>query len=177
MPALGHLDGVDLADQVGDGDVRGGQLFRIAQVPADPGHGGCVAHVGHRLPGVRAEGIVGVVVEFAAGDDRDLIVQQVDHLPDQAGLGLPALAQQDDVLAGQDGVFQLGNDRLVEADDAGKHRLLGAYLGDQVPAHLLAHRNRLVTAIAEFADGGGQSVIRGHGIGPSFGQGRVPPAV
>ena len=36
IAALGDLDGVDLADQVGDGDVRGGQLLAVATVTREP---------------------------------------------------------------------------------------------------------------------------------------------
>ena len=38
------------------------------------------------------------------------------------GLGLAALAEEDDVLARQDRVLDLGNDGLVVADDAGEER-------------------------------------------------------
>ena len=36
VATLGHLDGVDLADQVGDRRVRGGQLLAVALVAVDP---------------------------------------------------------------------------------------------------------------------------------------------
>ena len=36
VAALGDLDRVDLADQVGDGDVGRGELFAVARVAADP---------------------------------------------------------------------------------------------------------------------------------------------
>ena len=42
-------------------------------------------------------------------------------------------------LAGQDGVLQLGDHGLLETDDSGEYRLLGADLGDQVAADFLAH--------------------------------------
>ena len=158
VPALGHLDWVDFANEVGDGDVGRGQLFGIAQIPAQPGDGSGVAHLVNDAPGVGADGVVGVVVELAAVNDGDALVQQADHGANQAGFGLAALAQQDDVLAGQDGVFQLGDDGLLEADDAGKDWLFGADLGNQVAADFLAHGDGLVAAVAEFAEGGGQRV-------------------
>ena len=170
VAALGDLDGVNFSDKVGDGYVRRRQLFGVAQIPRDPGDGGGVAHFVNDAAGVGTDGVIGVVVEFAAVDDGDVFVQQVDHGADEAGFGLAALAQQDDVLAGQDGVFQLGDDGLLKANDAGEDRLLGADFGNQVAADFLAHGHGLIAAVAEFAEGGGQGV-GGH-AGTSFDSGR-----
>jgi hypothetical protein len=62
--------------------------------------------------------VVGVVVDLRAGHDRQPLVEQADHGPDDPGLGLAPLAQQDDVVAGQDGVLQLGQDGVLEAEHA-----------------------------------------------------------
>ena len=160
VAAFGNLDGVDFADEVGDGDVGGGQFFGIAEVAAKPGNGGVVSHFGDDADSVGADGMEGVVVEFAAGNDGDLFVQQVDQGADEAGFGLAPFAQQDDVLAGEDGVFQLGNDGVVEADDAGEYGFLGADFGNQVVADFGADGDGLIAAGAEFAAGGGQGVSR-----------------
>ena len=40
---LGHLDGVDLADEVGNGDVRRGELLAVAAITGQPCDGGGVA--------------------------------------------------------------------------------------------------------------------------------------
>ena len=170
VAALGDLDGVDFANQVGDGNVGRRQLFGVAQIPLDPGDGGGVAHFVNDATGIGADGVIGVVVKFAAVDDGDVFVQQVDHGANQAGLGLAAFAQQDDVLAGQDGVFQLRDNGLLEADDAGEHRLFGADFGNQVAADFLAHGHGLIAAVAQFAEGGRQGV-GGH-AGTSFDSGR-----
>ena len=47
-------------------------------------------------------GVVRMVVDLAAGDDRRPLVQQADQRADQPGLALAALAEQDDVVAGED---------------------------------------------------------------------------
>ena len=59
---------------------------------------------------------------------------------------MPALSQQDDVLPGEYGVFQLGDDGLFEAYNAGEHQFFGPYLGDQVFANLMADGEDLVSA-------------------------------
>ncbi len=42
------LDGIDVADEVGYGDVRGGELFDVAIVGGEPGDGRVVAHLAIR---------------------------------------------------------------------------------------------------------------------------------
>ncbi len=121
---LGDLDGVDLADQVGDGDVGRGQLLAVAAVARDP------HDLGRRPPARRARLAAGprdrrqgIVVDLGAGQRRDLLVEQLDKQARHARLGLAALAQEDDVLAAEDGVLDLGDDAVLEADDAREERL------------------------------------------------------
>ena len=108
--ALGDPDRVDLADQVGDGGVRGSELLAVALVRGDPAHGDPVAIGRDAVTASPADGRVGTVIDLAAVDDGHLRIEQVDQRADQAALGLPALAEEDDVLARQDRVLDLGND-------------------------------------------------------------------
>ncbi len=41
----GGFDGVDVADEVGYGDVGGGEFFDVAVVGGEPGDGGVVAEL------------------------------------------------------------------------------------------------------------------------------------
>ena len=116
VAALGHLDGVDLADEVGDGRVGRGQLLAVALVAVDPVDRGVVAELVHQVAGMAGDRLVGVVVDLAAGDDRHPLVEQADQRADHAGLGLAPLAQEDDVVAGQQGVLELGHDGVLVAD-------------------------------------------------------------
>jgi hypothetical protein len=43
VAALGHLDGIDLADEVGDRDVRRGQLLAVAAIAGHPHDAGRLA--------------------------------------------------------------------------------------------------------------------------------------
>ena len=52
--ALGDLDRVDVADQVGDRGVRGGELLGVALVAVPPGDRQVVAELGGPARGTRA---------------------------------------------------------------------------------------------------------------------------
>ena len=128
-------------------------------------------------------GVERVVVDLAAGDDRDLVVQQVDQGADDAGLRLAALAEEDDVLAGEDRVLELRDDGVFEAEDAGEHVLALAHLVDQVAAHLLLDGLHLVAGAAQLTEctgfgchdpsGRGGAFQRGFGGHPGFVSGRA----
>src|SRR5256885_16211023 len=74
VTALGHLDGIDLADQIGDRDVGRGQLLTVAAVARNPLDGGLVTLLGQALATARADRSERIVVDLAAGQHRDLLV-------------------------------------------------------------------------------------------------------
>ena len=136
VAALGDLDGVDLADQVGDRRVGRGQLLAEAPLPVDPLDRRLVGPFGdqHRARGARS--VVRVVVDLAARHDRHPLVEQRGERADHARLRLAALAEEDHVVAGDERVLELREDRLLVADDAFDEL---ASLGDayqRVLAHL-----------------------------------------
>src|SRR5439155_16434063 len=102
-----------------------------------------------------------VVVDLAAADDGDALVEQRDQRTQQARLGLAALAEEDDVLAGEDGVLQLRDDAVVVAADAGEEGLAGGELADQVAAQLGLDGLDAVLGLAELAEGLGEGC---HGV-------------
>ena len=153
VAALGHPDGVDLADEVGDGRVGGGQLLAEAPGAVHPLDRCVVAPFGHQVAGRLGDRVVGVVVDLAAGDDRRPLVEQIDERADDAGLGLPPLAQQDHVVTGQQGVLQLREDRIVVAEEAAHDRLAGGHADHGVGPDLVLHRPRLPAALPQFSDG------------------------
>ncbi len=116
VAALGHLDGVDLADQVGDRRVGRGQLLAEAVVAVHPGRSGCRRpRSATRSRAWRDTGWYGIVEDLGAGHDGQPLVEQVGQRADHAGLGLAPLAQEDDVVAGQQGVLELGQHRVLVA--------------------------------------------------------------
>jgi hypothetical protein len=149
---LRHLDGIHLADEVGDGDVGGGQLLAVAPVARDPGHRRRVALLGEERASGGGDGREGIVVGLAAVQRGHLRVEEAHQEPRHPRLGLAALAEEDDVLAGEDGVLDLREHAVLVADDAGEQRLAVAQARDQVVAQLLLDRLRRVSAVAELLD-------------------------
>jgi hypothetical protein len=154
VPALRHPDGVDVADQVGHGRVRRGQLLRVPVVPADPRDRRLAPSLGHQGPAPGADRPERMVVDLAALDRRNMLVQEVDQVPDQPGLGLSPLAEEDQVVPGQQAPLQPGNDRVVEADDAGEQLLAPAHPVEEVLPELLLHRPIAEPGGPEMTEGG-----------------------
>ena len=152
VPSLGDLDRVDLADQVRDRDVGGGELLAVAAVAGDPQDGGAVALAVEARPARPADRRERIVVDLAAGEGGDRVVEQAHQEARHPRFGLPALAEKDDVLPAQDRVLDLGDHALVVADDAREERLGPAEARDQVIAHLLLDRLRPVALCLELAD-------------------------
>src|SRR2546430_681397 len=153
--ALRNPDRIDLADQVGDRRVGGGQLLAVPLVRGDPTHGDAVTLSSHSVPAGAADRRVWIVIDLAAVDHRDFRIEQAGQRSDQPALGLATLAQEDDVLARQDGVLDLGNDGSLEADDAGEELLARLDLADQVLAHLLLDRKDTVLTLSKLGEGRG----------------------
>ncbi len=70
-------------------------------------------------------GRVRMVVDLATGDNRGPLVEQAEQRADQPGLALTAFAEQDEVVSGEQRALDLGDDGVVEADDAREGRLTG----------------------------------------------------
>jgi len=77
-----------------------------------------------------------VLPQLRSVDHRGPLVEQANHRTQQPGLALPALAQQDDVVTGDQGPFQLWQHGAAEAVHAGPRVLAGGQLGEQVVADL-----------------------------------------
>src|SRR5205823_9810076 len=74
---------------------------------------------------------------------------------DQPGLTLAALAEQDDVMPGDQGALEMGQDALAEPDDAGEGVLARPHHGEQVVPDLFLDAAVLVAAGAQFSAGSG----------------------
>src|SRR3954469_20452992 len=95
IASLGNLDGIDLADEIGDGYVRSRKLFTVALISPDPLDRQRVA-LRRQAPLTRpADRLERIVVDLAALDDRNPLIEKGDQPADDARLGLPALAQKD----------------------------------------------------------------------------------
>ena len=155
VATLGHLDGVDLADEVGDRRVGRGQLLAEAAFAVHPLDRRLVAVLGDELARVLGDRCVRVVVDLAAGDDRHPLVEQRGERADHAGLGLTALTEEDHVVAGEQGVLELRQDGVLVADHALDQRPALADPRQRVRAHLFLHGARDPAAGLELTQGSG----------------------
>ena len=126
VAALGDLDRVDLADQVGDRDVRRRELLAVARDRAAASRSASRRPARRRARG--AHGEIGANGSSLISPPATTGIASSSRLISERAmprLRLAALAQEDDVLAGEDGVLDLREDRVVVADDAVEDGLLG----------------------------------------------------
>ena len=155
VAALGDLDRVDFPDQVGDRDVRRGQLLGVSTIARQPVDRGRVAFGVHdRLSG-RAGRSERVVVELPAAHDRQPIVEEADEEARHPRLGLAALAEEHEILAGEDRVLDGRHDGLLVPDDARQDVAPDREAGDQVGAQLLLDGPRPPIGGTELTQGRG----------------------
>ena len=68
VTAFRNFDGIDLADQVGDGDVGRGELFAVAAIARQPADGQVIAAFGQEGATVPADRLERIIVDLAAAD-------------------------------------------------------------------------------------------------------------
>ena len=115
---LGHLHRVDVADEIADGRVRGRELLAVALAAVTPCNGQAVAELAGQAAAARADRHRRVVIDLAPGHHRRPLVEKIHEGADETGLALAALAEEHDVVAGEQCPLDLRPYRLLEADDA-----------------------------------------------------------
>ena len=131
------LDRIEVADKVGDRDVGRRQLLDVARVAVQPADGQVVAGLADPRAARRAERGERVVVDLAPGHDWNGVVEQADERAQDPALRLTTQAEQDEVVARQNRVDDLRDDRVVEADDSRKERRPRLEPRDQVASDLV----------------------------------------
>jgi hypothetical protein len=139
LAAAGCLDGIDIADHVGNGDVGRGQLFDVALVATEPRDGRFVSLGGNQIAAALANRVVRIIANLAAGYVRQALVEQGGEHPNDARLGLPAQPQQNEIVAGQNRVDNLRDHRVVVTHDAWKKLLAALEFTDEILAQLFFH--------------------------------------
>ncbi len=132
--------GIDIADHVGDGHVRRGQLLDVALVAMQPRDGRLVALFRDQVAAAAADGPVRIIVNLAAGDVGRPFVEQRGQHADQARFGLPAQAQQNEIMPGKNGVDHLRHNGVFIAHDPGKQLFAALNAADQIIAKLVLDR-------------------------------------
>ena len=137
LPAARRLDRVDVSDHVCDGHVRSGELFDVPFDGREPRDRRLIAHFGDQAAALLADRVVGIVVNLAAGDVRNALIEQGGQHADQTRLGLAAQAEQDKVVPRQNRVDHLRHHRVLESHDAREQLFALLNLADQVRAKLV----------------------------------------
>ena len=166
VASLGDLDRVDLADQVGDRDVGRRQLLGVAAIAGQPIDRGILALAVDDRAGRGGDRRVRVVVELPAAEHRQPLVEQADQQAGHPCLGLPALAEEHEIMAGQDRVLDGRDDRVLIPHDAGQDLAAVGKARDEVRAELVLHGARPPAAGPELGDRGG--ALGGWHRGPQF---------
>ena len=137
------------------GRVGRRELLTEAPLPVHPLDRRLVAAFGDEHARVRRDRVERVVVDLAAGDDREPLVEQIHQPAHDARLRLSAFTEQDDVVAGEQRIRHLRHHGVLETDDALDQRLTREQLANRVGAELLFHLARLPAAAVEFSESGG----------------------
>ena len=154
--ALGHLDRVDVTDQVGDAGVGRGQLLGVALAAVPPLDRQVVAEGGGLADRFRRDRRVRVLTQFGAGDHRRPFVKQPDQRAQQPSFALAAFAEQDEVVTGDQRPLQLGQYGVFESQDARPNVFTFGQRGQQILADFLLDSPFTMARRAQFADGSGQ---------------------
>ena len=155
VPALRDLDGVDLADEVGDRGVGRRQLLAEATLAVHPLDRALVAPFRDEHAGVLGDGGVRVVVDLAAGHDGHPLVEERGERPDHAGLALPPLPQEDHVVPSDERVLELREDGVLVTDDAFDEGLACGNTRKRVRPHFFLDGARHPSTGLELAEGSG----------------------
>ena len=91
-------------------------------VRSEVGYPRFVAHFGDEVAAEFGDGGVGIVTNLGAGDVGAGGVEECGEGAEDAGLGLAAEAEKDEVVFAEDGVDELRDDRVFVTDDAGEER-------------------------------------------------------
>ena len=116
VPAACRLDGVEVADHVGDRHIGRGELLDVAVFALDPRDRGRVTALGHQVAPELADRAEGIVVDLAPRNDRHDGIEQFHQGPEDARLRLSPEAKQDEIVLRQDGIDDLGQHRVLVAD-------------------------------------------------------------
>src|ERR1700683_4990150 len=136
-------------------------------VGRQPGDGRRVAFFCEQLAAAPADGSVGIMVDLAARDVRHLRIEQCGEGAEDAAFRLSAQAEQDEIMARENGIDDLRYDSVVVANDAGKYGATFAQPGHKVFAELVFNAARAETRFSEgtstqFAESPGKT----HGGNP-----------
>src|SRR6476661_3717727 len=134
------LDRIDIAYHVGDGYIRRGQFLHIPVFGRKIANRCFLTHLCNQFAAAAADRMIWIIVDFTALDIRHEGIEQRSEHADQARLGLSSQPEQDKVMTGKYGVYDVRHHAVFEADDARKQSLTALDLAHQVGAQLVFYR-------------------------------------
>ena len=133
--------------------VRGRELLAVALAAVTPCNGQAVAELAGQAAAARADRHRRVVIDLAPGHHRRPLVEKIHEGADETGLALAALAEEHDVMAGEQGPLDLRSHRLIEADDAWEGVVAIGESLDEVRSDFILDRAMGVAGGAEIPEG------------------------
>ena len=130
--AFGHFYRVDVAEQVGHRNVRCRQLFGVPFFPSQPDDFRFVAVRRHHVAAVFTNRGKRVVVDFAALNRRYFFIQQLHQDPHQTRLCLSAFTEENHIVPGKDGIFDIGNNCVAVTDNPRKYFAVRLHHFDEI---------------------------------------------
>src|SRR5215213_9075267 len=112
------LDWIDISDEVSDRHVRRRKLFDEALIPTQPRQRSSIPALRQQFSGVLGDGGEGIVIHFAPGNGGDSLVEQPHELSEYPALSLTSKPEKDEVVSSQQGIHDLGQNRVFVAYNA-----------------------------------------------------------
>ena len=136
MAAASCFDGINIANQIGNGHIWRGQFLDVTLLGREISNCRAVSAFGNQFLAAAANRRIRIVVDFASGDVRHMRIEQRRQRTKDAALGLPTKSKQDEVMPRQNCIDDLRDDSVVIAYDAGENRRLFIFIrakaGNQV---------------------------------------------
>ncbi len=126
-------------------------FLHVALVAIQPGDVRFVAFLGDQIAAAAADGMKRIVADFAARHVGQVFIQKPGQHPDDAGLGLAAQTQQDEIVPRQHGVNDLRHHGIFVAHNAREQVLAALQLADQILPQLAFDGALAEVPLAKFA--------------------------
>src|SRR5437868_5755969 len=137
MATFRRLDRIDVADDVGNSDVRRRELFDVTLVARTPHERRGIFSFLNQVATLTADGCKRVVVDFATGNSRYSFIEKFRETTQDSRLRLATKTEQDHVVTREYGIHNLRSHGVVVAFYTMKHRRLIPQLSDKVLSHLV----------------------------------------
>ena len=136
-----RFDGIDVTNQIRDGDIGRRQLFHVAIIRREISNGRTVAEARDFVAAAPANRCIRVVVDLASGEVRHVRIEQRGQCPQDTAFGLAAESEENKIMARKQRVDDLRYHGIVIADDSREDRYVALFTqaGDQIVAQFVLY--------------------------------------